>query len=75
MRDALNGNPVNNNRVGLSVRMWIWSRENKLPQDFLDYPASVVDEVFHLQNLEGEISDEISSRQEREKELKAKGMI
>jgi len=55
--------------------MWIWSRENKLPQDFLDYPASVVDEVFHLQNLEGEISDEISSRQEREKELKAKGMI
>lgn len=66
--DILNGNLRNPDRITYSVQLWLWSRENKLPADFLDYPASVVKEVQYLQWVGDLIQQEIDAKQQRELE-------
>ncbi len=50
----------------------MWSRENKLPVDFLDYPAYLVREVMHLQSIEEEVAESIQSADKRMEEWQKK---
>ena len=66
--DLLQGNLRNPERITYSVQLWLWSRENKLPPDFLDYPADTVKEVQYLQRVGDMIREEIEVKQQRELE-------
>jgi hypothetical protein len=66
--DVLEGNLRNPDRITYSVQLWLWSMENKLPPDFLNYPADVVKEVQYLQRVGEMIRADIEAKLMREHE-------
>ena len=61
-RDWLSGNPLSQDRVTTGLRLWMWSRDNKLPDDFLHWPNDIVEEVMYLQSIAPQIEEEMAKR-------------
>ncbi len=55
-----------------SLKMFLWIEQNGVPADFLDYPAGVVDEVMHLQQVAPEIASDVEASNKRMEEWQKK---